>query len=184
MRCPRPWRARNATRFPSTVPMTILSEGFPNGVLTANSRPLLRPFIEYKPLPPMTPMVATGSFARADFPLAFLWTAICFSRELPVQIHRFDFDLAAAVVECGRRDLRIVAENDDPVSIHHSRQPGALGFERLHRIQVIRHDPGQGNMVPRREQIRNKSQCFSAAGEQDSLDIGVVARNARNRNAR
>src|SRR6266850_2781552 len=58
MRCPRPCRAKNATRFPSSVPSTIASEGSPNGVFTRISRVSVKPFIEYKPLPPMMPSVA------------------------------------------------------------------------------------------------------------------------------
>src|SRR5450755_163829 len=58
MRCPRPWRARNATLRPSSVPRTYASEGLPNGVLRRTSLTLVRPGIEYSPLPPMIPISA------------------------------------------------------------------------------------------------------------------------------
>jgi hypothetical protein len=42
-RWPRPCRARNATRWPSSVPITMASEGSPNGVFTRTSRVCVRP---------------------------------------------------------------------------------------------------------------------------------------------
>src|SRR5271168_3594266 len=65
MRWPRPWRARKATRFPSSVPTTKTSEGFPNGVFTRTSLVSVRPLIAYKPLPPIMPMVGLPSFFAA-----------------------------------------------------------------------------------------------------------------------
>src|SRR6267378_3739094 len=77
MRCPRPCRARNATRFPSSAPRTITSEGSPNGVFTRISRVSVRPLIEYNPLPPIMPRVALFSvFALFDF---FVFFAAIFS---------------------------------------------------------------------------------------------------------
>src|SRR5882724_12531144 len=77
MRCPRPCRAKNATRFPSSVPSTIASEGSPNGVFTRISRVSAKPFIEYSPLPPMMPSVALfPAFALFDF---FVFFAAIFS---------------------------------------------------------------------------------------------------------
>src|SRR5215813_1455249 len=58
MRCPRPCRARKATRAPSSVPMMKLSEGMPNGVSTPISCASVNPSIQYKPLPPMIPICA------------------------------------------------------------------------------------------------------------------------------
>src|SRR6267143_4010451 len=77
MRCPRPCRARNATRFPSSVPRTITSEGSPNGVFTRISRVSVKPLIEYNPLPPIMPRVALFSgFPLFDF---FVFFAAIFS---------------------------------------------------------------------------------------------------------
>src|SRR5215468_6455568 len=177
MRWPRPCRARKATRLPSNVPTAILSDGSPNGVLTAISRILLRPFIEYNPLPPMTPISATGPFVRADVPFVSFAPAMRFSWDLPVQIHRLDFDFTVTIIKGGCGDVGIVAKDDHPVFAGHAWQPTAFRFERSHGIEVVGHDPRQRNMVPCRQQIRNKGQRFAAARQQDRLNIGVVARN-------
>src|SRR4029077_13084985 len=72
MRCPRPCRARKATRFPSRVPSTIASEGSPNGVFTRISRVSVSPLIAYSPLPPMMPIVAwAADFALLGLPAFF-----------------------------------------------------------------------------------------------------------------
>src|SRR6266851_7671620 len=79
MRCPRPWRARNATRFSSRVPSTIASEGSPNGVFTRISRVFVNPFIAYNPLPPMMPIAACAlDLALFGF-LAFFAAIFIFS---------------------------------------------------------------------------------------------------------
>src|SRR5579859_213133 len=59
MRCPRPCRARNATRTPSTSPIVYLSDGSPNGVGTSISSTTLIPCILYMPEPPMMPICAS-----------------------------------------------------------------------------------------------------------------------------
>src|SRR5712692_8752542 len=58
MRCPRPWRARKATRFPSSVPMTNASDGSPNGAFMRPSRASASPGVVSKPLPPIIPIAA------------------------------------------------------------------------------------------------------------------------------
>src|SRR5215470_2924518 len=58
MRCPRPWRARNATLRPSSEPSTKASEVSPNGVCTVTSRTSVSPGMEYRPLPPIMPISA------------------------------------------------------------------------------------------------------------------------------
>src|SRR5215472_255180 len=75
MRCPRPCRARNATRFPSSVPSTSASEGSPNGVFTRTSRVSVNPLMAYRPLPPMIPMDACAAFALL-FPFFAFFAAI------------------------------------------------------------------------------------------------------------
>ena len=40
---PRPWRARNATGRPSSVPTIYASEGFPKGVAMRTSRAFSKP---------------------------------------------------------------------------------------------------------------------------------------------
>src|SRR5271157_1109588 len=193
-RWPLPWRARNATRFPSSVPTTMASEGSPNGVFTRISRASLSPLIAYSPLPPITPISATGPFApaRALFPFVFFTLAIRCLLGLPVQVHRFDFDSVVLLVQGGRGNIRVMPENGDPAFVHEARHPLALGFQRLERIQIVRHDPGQGDMVTRREQICNKGQLLAcparpelrgelrraAAHDFHGLHISIVAGNA------
>src|ERR1700680_4137664 len=60
-RCPRPWRARNATLRSSSHPHTYASEGVLNGVFTRTSFTLLNPGMEYNPLPPMIPISACAN---------------------------------------------------------------------------------------------------------------------------
>ena len=55
MKCPTPWRGRNAIRVPFSSPITTSSEGGPNGVSTETFSMTFNSFIEYKPLPPITP---------------------------------------------------------------------------------------------------------------------------------
>ena len=45
MRCPTPWRGKNAMRVPSNVPSTIASDGAPNGVSISTSSMSVRPSI-------------------------------------------------------------------------------------------------------------------------------------------
>src|SRR5258706_8652967 len=58
IRWPAPWRARNATRFPQSVPSTYGPDGSPNGVVTFTSSRSVTPAISYRPEPPMMPMCA------------------------------------------------------------------------------------------------------------------------------
>src|SRR5208337_5424818 len=94
------------------------------------SRVSVRPLIPYSPLPPITPISASGPFAppRALFPFAFLTRAMRFSPG--------------------------IAGSGPPARFRFCRF--ALGLQRLERIQIVRHDPRQGDMVTRREQICNK----------------------------
>src|SRR5580693_8415242 len=55
-RCPRPWRARNATRLPRSVPVTYGPEGTPNGVAIDRSSRSRSSAMSYSPLPPMMPI--------------------------------------------------------------------------------------------------------------------------------
>src|SRR5690349_6178301 len=55
-RWPAPWRARNATRFPRSVPMTYGPDGSPNGVVSETSVRSTTSAMSYRPLPPMMPM--------------------------------------------------------------------------------------------------------------------------------
>jgi hypothetical protein len=71
MRCPRPCRAKKATRFPSSVPITMSSEGSPKGVFTRISLVSASPGMVYSPLPPIMPIVA-----RASVPLFVLREAV------------------------------------------------------------------------------------------------------------
>src|SRR5208337_2401077 len=239
-RCPRPCRAKKATRFPSTLPTTIASEGSPNGVFTRISRMSVRPFIAYSPLPPITPISATGPLAlpRALFPFAFFSRAMRFllgfpgsylansslgvgasaptltrlnnwalapeetpfpslnpfmRQTLPVQVHRLDLDFPAVLVQSRRRKVWVMPENGDPPFAHQARQPFALGLQRLQRIQIVPHDPRQGDMVTRRQQICNKRQLLTcaacpelrgaAAHDFHCLHVGVVPGDAFHGNA-
>src|SRR6266851_3020109 len=83
MPCPRPCRAKKATRFPSSVPTTIASEGSPNGVFTRISRVSFSPAMEYNPLPPMIPIVANASPPAVFFVLAFTIYPLKQSRSRP-----------------------------------------------------------------------------------------------------
>src|SRR4029077_11476122 len=65
-RWPRPCRARNATRRPSRVPATMLSDGSLNGVFTRSSSASLSPALVHSPLPPIMPTL-TASVLRCVF---------------------------------------------------------------------------------------------------------------------
>ena len=60
-RWPAPWRARNATRLPRSVPMTYGPDGSPNGVATCRSSRSVSSAMSYRPLPPMMPMLIDSS---------------------------------------------------------------------------------------------------------------------------
>src|SRR5688572_15084267 len=55
-RCPAPCRARNATRFPRSVPVRYGPEGSPNGVVSVTSLRSVTSAMSYRPLPPMIPI--------------------------------------------------------------------------------------------------------------------------------
>src|SRR5271165_1780109 len=162
-RWPRPWRARKATFFPSSVPTTNASDGSPNGVFTLTSRVPVSPLMVYRPLPPIIPISASAAFVRARFPFAFPSFAMLFSWELPVQVHRFEFHFFPALVQRGRRHIRVMPEHHNPPFVGQPRHPVPLGFQCLQGIEVVGHDPRQGNMVTRRQQIRNKRELLPAS---------------------
>src|SRR5690242_11094223 len=97
---------------------------------------------------------------------------------LPVQAEGTDFDFVALFVERGGGNIRIMAEDDDPAVGHNVAHPLAFGLERLHGIEIVSHDPGKRNMMPRGQKIRNKNDGLAAAGEFDGLNVGVVAGDA------
>src|SRR3989442_1512015 len=55
IRWPAPCRARNATRFPRSVPITNGPDGSPNGVWSVCSSRSISSAISYRPLPPSIP---------------------------------------------------------------------------------------------------------------------------------
>ena len=55
-RCPAPCRARNATRFPRSVPSSTGPDGSPNGVVSVTSLRSVTSAMSYRPLPPMMPI--------------------------------------------------------------------------------------------------------------------------------
>ena len=62
MRWPTPWRARNATRSPASVPTTNGADGSPNGVETRHLLPIGQAgHVVQGPLPPITPMRTAAS---------------------------------------------------------------------------------------------------------------------------
>src|SRR5438876_882221 len=52
---PAPWRARNATRLPRSVPSRYGPDGSPNGVFSTLSSRSVSSAMSYNPLPPITP---------------------------------------------------------------------------------------------------------------------------------
>ena len=60
MRWPRPWRGKNTSRMPASVPQTNSSDGSPNGVVSRTRSTSCSPGISYNPLPPITPTVFTS----------------------------------------------------------------------------------------------------------------------------
>ncbi len=63
--CPRPWRGRNTSFTPPSVPVSSWSEGEPQGVSTLTQRLSSSPSISYSPEPPMTPSIQSDM----SFPL-------------------------------------------------------------------------------------------------------------------
>src|SRR5512142_2862664 len=94
--CPAPWRARNATCLPRSVPITYGPDGSPNGVEIRSSRRSVSSAISYRPLPPMIPIfvsiVSLVSAQRGDDP-----------------------PLTLLFPDVPRRDLRIVLEEHQDV---------------------------------------------------------------------
>ncbi len=124
----------------------------------------------------MMPISATAPFPfAADFPSLFSLSPFLFSWELLVQVYRFDFDLAIAFMERGRWNIRIVTKDYDPVSLQNLRDQPLFCLQRLHRIQVVSHDPRQWNMVTCWKQNPQQDEGLASAGELYGLNAGVVA---------
>src|SRR5688572_7710722 len=100
-RCPAPWRARNATRFPRSVPITYGPDGSPNGVVTACSRRSVTSAMSYRPLPPMMPIVTRSMHAPRRSRPGF--------RSLQ---HLLDRPLAVHLADVAGEQVRIVLEQD------------------------------------------------------------------------
>src|SRR5487761_1836876 len=189
MRCPRPCRARNATRFPSSVPITNASEGSPKGVFARTSRVSLSPFIEYTPPPPMIPM-RTFSPANCFFAL-FLFFAIRPTVEFTGNLardsanrNRLGLIVSIAFAQVRRAHHEIMRKEREPAIARNPRQPFLLVFERRQRIQVKSHNPRQRQMGRRRHQVSQKYVRLPAAFELYALHRRRMPRHGKNAYAR
>src|SRR6266850_853464 len=136
IRCPTPWRARNATRLPRSVPITYGPEGSPKGVVIVFSSRSLTSDMSYRPLPPMMPIsMLIAVYDALSVPSPCPWSG--------VSAHRRDNPaLPILFANVARRDRWIVLEEDKNVLRHRLFHELLLRAERVHRIQVAAHDPG------------------------------------------
>src|SRR5450432_4594605 len=126
----------------------MASDGAPNGVFMRTSRVSLSPLIEYSPLPPIMPMVACSALLEPlALPRLFDFSGAIWNfspNELfsgVAQINRLKLNFAIMFVEGGRRMFGVVSKSHDPAVPHNLGDALALGFQRLHGIQVISGHP-------------------------------------------
>src|SRR6266513_1366046 len=75
--CSRPWRARNTTSRPRSIPVMRGADGAPNGVDTVCARGVCNSCMAYKPVPPMMPIMARCAPLRRSFARMARDTARC-----------------------------------------------------------------------------------------------------------
>ena len=102
---------------------------------------------------------------------------------LLIEVYGLECDFIFPQMHCCGGHVRVVTENDDPVFLNNGLQPFSLGFERLQRIKVIRHDPRGRQVVASGKKIGDEENGFTSAGEFDGLNVGVVSGNADGGNA-
>src|SRR5687767_14796051 len=149
--CPAPCRARNATRFPRSVPIRYGPDGSPNGVSTFFSSRSVSSSMSYKPLPPMMPMVIASlmSVPAPSYQLsaisyqlsAFSFQLSAFSFQLSAPSYWFHVVATVLLSDDSRRDHRIVLEEHHVLTLDGFFDEGAFEFQRLHRIEIVGHDP-------------------------------------------
>src|SRR4051812_22585420 len=110
-RWPAPWRARNATRLPRSVPSRYGPDGSPNGVVSVTSFRSVTSAMSYRPLPPMIPICTRSICLRSS---VFRLRSSVFG--LPSE-HLLDVALVVLLsnVACG--DQRIVFEEDQVLAV-------------------------------------------------------------------
>src|SRR6185312_6265996 len=144
---PLPWRARNATRLPRSVPRRYGPDGGPNGVSTVRSLRSVSSAMSYRPLPPM----------------------------IPISVCSFIGALSLVLSYVARRDGGIMLEKHQRVLRHHVSEERLLRSQRVHGIQVVAHDPRVVEMRGRRQQIRREHRRPAAALDPDRLVVHAVA---------
>src|SRR5215204_6149233 len=96
------------------------------------------------------------------------------SCQLPV--HGFDRQLFSMLADYAERQFGIVFERDQVLVPDGFFDEAALEFERLHRIEIVRHDPRHVYVRDGRDQIRGEHRRPAARVEVDDLvETGVAA---------
>src|SRR5438093_1530645 len=119
MRCPTPWRARNATRRPRSVPMTYRPDGSPNGVVIVCSSRSVSSAMSYRPLPPMMPIEGLVIFYLRRGPTPPV-ARIASRHEAGAHVlrrnvlWRFDLEAERVAIE-GERRLQILHRDADVI---------------------------------------------------------------------
>src|SRR4051812_40644542 len=122
IRWPAPWRARKATRFPRSVPITYAPDGSPNGVDTLFSSRSVSSAMSYKPLPPMIPIsIAIVSLLISRTLLAGSYRRCCFHHGLVILLP-----------DVPGRDRRVVLEEHQRFALRRFLQEQLLRRERVH----------------------------------------------------
>ncbi|SRR5258705_4427766 len=126
----------------------------------------------------MIPMEAWGNLA-AVFAFAVFKAGVPFPiPTLFIETYRFEFNCIFPLLQRRCGDVRIVAEDDNPIFLDDGLQPFSLGFERLQRVKVVGHDPRESKMVTSRKKIGYEENGFAASADFNGLNVGVVAGNA------
>src|SRR5882672_1949141 len=108
--------------------MTYGSDGSPNGVETLRSSRSVSSAMSYSPDPPMIPIWTRSLTLVTPF-------SVLQGRE------RLHHRASVLLADISGRNRRIVLEENDVFPLDRFPHEGALELERLHRIQVVRHDP-------------------------------------------
>src|SRR5687768_6581359 len=182
-RCPAPCRARNATRFPRSVPIRYGPEGSPNGVVSATSLRSVTSAMSYRPLPPMIP-IWTCSMCRCGAPSGLSPNSTNYPPPTTNRLqHLLHEPASVPVADVSGSDARIVLEENQVLALDRLSDEVPLERHRLHGEQVVSHDPGVLQVRRRRDQIRDEHGGLPARLDEDDLVLAGVAAGANHTDA-
>src|SRR5688572_2460073 len=169
-RWPAPCLARNATRFPRSVPIRYGPDGSPNGVFNDCSSRSLSPAMSYRPLPPMTPI---WTFKKPS------WL-----RSLGQSSNLLDVPLAVLFANIPGGNIGVVLEDDQILALNRFLQEGSFEVQRVEREEIVTHHPHFRQVRSSRQQVSCKNGGLAGRFDHDDLVMHGVAAGAPDAHAR